>query len=890
MASNTIKGLTVEIGGDTTKLGKALKDVEAKSRSLSKELGDINKLLKLDPGNSELLSQKMKVLGDAAEAAGKKLETLKEAEQQVQRQFERGEASEEQLRALQREIVATENKMKGYQKAAQQTAQEIENLGDGAGKAGDGLGETGNEAQKAGKKVDDFADAAKDAEEASGNLGSTLASVAKTGFAAVAAAVGAAITGLVAAAETTRDYRMEMGKLETAFTTSGHSTEAAAAAYKTLVGVIGETDQAVEAAQQIALLANSTEDVAKWSELAAGVTGRFGDALMPETFFEAANETIKLNEATGAYVQLLEGTGYSVDKFNAGLAAATTAEEKQAYMLSVTQELLGAAGDAYRETNGEIIRANQANDAWMQSLSGVGAAVEPIVTDVKLMAAAMLSDAVPAVQQLADAFRGILNGDAGAAEQFGAAMSGLISSLLQKITEMLPTVVQVGVSLISTLVSSLVAQLPQLLTTGGQIIGQLLSGIATALPTVAQQAISVIGNFVTGLQTYLPLVLAKGAEILGKLGEGIRQNLPNLVSQALDVIMRFAQTIYDNAPTIIKIGFDLLSDLVAGILSALPVLLSKAPEIISKFANVINDNFPTILAKGVQLIGQIIMGIIKAIPTLVANIPKIITAIVDVWEAFNWLNLGKKAITWLKDGILKMMAAVKSAGTSVMNAAVNAVKNLPQQLLNLGKNGISGLANALRAGVSTAKSAATSILNAVVNGVKNLPTKMLTIGKDLVRGLWNGISDMTGWIISKIGGFTDSVVSRIKGFFGIKSPSRLFRDEIGKNLVFGLAEGLDDYAKVPIDSMENVAKGLLGAAKDVDGIKLERTLQNKLTTTQAAAAAYPTDITGKLDKILEAIKKGQVLTIDKNLLVGGTANDYDSALGKRRELIARGAL
>ena len=128
MASNTIKGLTVEIGGDTTKLGKAIKDVEAKSRSLSKELGDINKLLKMDPGNADLLAQKHEVLSQAAAEAAKKLETLKEAERQVQQQFERGEASEEQLRALQREIVATENKMKGYEKAAKQTADDLEKL------------------------------------------------------------------------------------------------------------------------------------------------------------------------------------------------------------------------------------------------------------------------------------------------------------------------------------------------------------------------------------------------------------------------------------------------------------------------------------------------------------------------------------------------------------------------------------------------------------------------------------------------------------------------------------------------------------------------------------------------------------------------------------------
>ena len=882
MASKTIKGLTVEIGGDTTKLSKALKAVEEKSRSLSKELGDINKLLKMDPGNTDLLAQKQEVLAQAAAAAAKKLETLKEAERQVQEQFKRGEVSEEQLRALQREIVATENKMKGYEKAAKQTAEAMENMGDGAEESGD-------EAKRAAGKVDDFADAAEEAEKSSGELGKTLSGALVTGLKAVAALAAAAITGLVAAAEGTREYRTEMGKLDAAFDASGYSSETAAAAYRELYGIIGETDQSVEAAQQIALLADAEEDVAKWAGLASGVVGRFGDALQPETFYEAANETLKLNEATGAYVQLLEGTGYSVDKFNAGLQACNTEAERQAYMLQITEQLLGAAGAAYEANNAEIIRANQANDAWMQSMAGAGAAVEPLVTDVKLLGASLLGEAVPAIQSMSDALRGVLNGEDGAAANFGAALSGMVSGLIQKITEMLPTVVQVAVSLVSTLVSALVSQLPQILTTGGQIISQLLSGIVTALPTVAQQALNVISSFVSGIQTYLPQVLAKGAELLGKLGEGIRQNLPSLVSQALDIVMNFATTIYDNAPALIETGFKLLSDLVAGIMSSLPTLLAKAPEIISKFANVINDNFPTILAKGVQLIGQIIMGIIKAIPTLIANIPKIITAIVDVWEAFNWLNLGKKAITWLKDGVLKMVGAVKSAGKTILTGATDALKNLPQNLLNLGKSAVSDLGGAIRNGLSTVKSGAKSIFDGVVNTFKSLPQSMLSVGKDLVKGLWNGISDMTGWVIGKIQGFGSSVLSGIKSFFGIKSPSRVLRDQVGKNLALGMAEGLEDNADAPITAMQRVSSGVLDAAQNINGLQVERRVQSRTAASQAAAATSA-GIGEKLDAILAAIKRGQVIALDSKKLIGATADGYDNTLGQRRALVARGAL
>lgn len=882
MASKTIKGLTVEIGGDTTKLSKALKDVEAKSRSLSKELGDINKLLKLDPGNTELLAQKQKVLAEAAEEAAKKLETLKEAERQVQKQFERGEVSEEQLRALQREIVATENKMKGYQKAAEQTAQAMEDMGDGAGEAGD-------DAKKSAKKLDDFAEAADNAEKSSGNLGETLKNATVAGLKAVAAITAGAITGLVAAAEGTREYRTEMGKLDAAFTASGHSAGAASEAYKKLYGVIGETDQSVEAAQQIALLAESEKDVAKWADLAAGVVGRFGDALQPETFYEAANETLKLNEATGAYVQMLEGTGMSVDEFNAGLAKCTTEAEKQAYMLAVTQEALGAAGEAYKTNNAEIIRANEATDAWTQSLAGVGGAVEPIITDVKLLGASLLNEAVPAVQSLTDAFRGMMNGDAGAADQFGAAMSGLITGLISKITELLPTVAQVGISLVSTLVSTLVAQLPQMLSAGGQMIGQLLSGIVSALPQLTEKGITIVENLVSGFSMQLPVLLEKGAELIAKLGEGIALALPDLIGRGLDAAQNFATTLANAAPMIIDIGFDLLSNLISGIVSALPDLIAKVPVIISTFANIINDNFPVILKKGVELILQLIKGIISAIPDLIANIPQIITAIVDVWEAFNWTALGKKAITFLKNGITGMIGAVKTAGKSIMDACTNALKNLPSNLLNLGKNAITSLSGAIKSGVSAVKNSAMSIFNGIVDTFKSLPSKMLSIGGDIVRGIGEGISNMTGWVVGKIKDLASNILGGIKSALGIHSPSRVFRDEVGKMIPAGMAIGIEDNAKEPIKAMAAMSDDMLVATQSLDGLQIERSIQHKLAVSQTEAAP-PAGLMEKLDKILGAIERGQIITIDKNLLVGGTAGAYDTALGERRALVEMGAL
>lgn len=264
----------------------------------------------------------------------------------------------------------------------------------------DALKNTADEAEKTGKSAKEVGDGFSDASKKSKDSGSTILnafkSVAKAGAVVVSSivAIGAAMAEL---AESTREHRAEMGKLDAAFKASGHSASVASKTYKELYSIIGETDQAVEAAQQISLLANSAEDAAQWADLAAGVVGRFGDALQPETFYEAANETFSLNEATGAYVQMLEGCQMSVEEFNAGLQACTTAEEKQAYMLSVTKKALGDAGAAYKKNNKDIIDATSAQEKMTAATARWGEIVEPIVTKFKLALADIINLAADAV-------------------------------------------------------------------------------------------------------------------------------------------------------------------------------------------------------------------------------------------------------------------------------------------------------------------------------------------------------------------------------------------------------------------------------------------------------------------------------------------------------------
>lgn len=298
-----------------------------------------------------------------------------------------------------------------------------------------------------------------------------------------------------------------------------------------------------------------------------------------------------------------------------------------------------------------------------------------------------------------------------------------------------------------------------------------------------KNTISSLGTFIVG--NLLPMIGNIGSSIVSILTNSFN-NMPGI----LDAIQKFASNIAAQAPQFIKSGFELLNKLADGIISALPVMIAKIPTIISTFANIINDNAPTILICGVKLIGKLALGLIQAIPTLIANIPKIITAIVDVWSAFNWINLGKMAITGLGNGIKALFGFLKGTGKEALDTVLINILMLPERLRALGGKGISGLVSGIKSLFGSLGGAAKKIFEIIVKAIASLPSKMLSIGKNIVEGIWKGIWSMGAWITKKIGDFAGGIVKSFKGFLGIHSPSRIMRDMVGRFIGEGIGVGI----------------------------------------------------------------------------------------------------
>lgn len=781
MAGN-IKGLTVEIGGDTTKLGKALESVNKQSRNLSSELGQINRLLKFDPGNADLLAQKQDILADAVENTSKKLETLKEAERQVQAQFERGEVSADQVRALQREIVDTEQKLNAYKNAAKETAEAIDDLG-----------------KKSGRTAQETAD-----------LKNKLADVAGAGLKGIGAAAGAAATALTAAAETTRDYRMEMGKLDTAFTDNGFSSQAATGAYKELVGVLGEYDQSVEAANHLAKLTSNEQELATWTgDILPGVFATFGDSLPIEGLTEAANETAKVGQVTGPLADALNWAGISEDKFNESLAKCTTEQERQKLIMETLSGVYGEASAKYKETNADVIAANQANDAWTASLAQVGAAVEPVLTSVKNMGAELLTNMVPAIQA-------ILNN--------------------------LPAIGVILAGTAAAFVAFKVAAMAATAATQGMTLAQKAAAAAQAALNVVMSAnpIGIVILAITALVAAF-MLLWNNSESFREFWINLWEKIKTAALNAADNLKQLPEKIYNSIQDAVNRVQKWGSDLVNRAKTAATNMLN----------NVVNT--------------------LKNIPSKVYSSISGAIQRVTSWGS-DMVSKAKTAASNFLTGVASTLANIPSKVTSSISGAISAVVNWGSNM------------------VSKAKSAMSNLVSGVTSTLSDLPSKFTTMGKNIIQGLINGITSMLGSLYSSIKAGLSGLVTKAKNALGINSPSKVFADEVGAGIPEGIAMGIEDHMDDPVHAVQQVNSGMLRAAGgEVGGIQLERRL------TQTAAATVPTISLGggvaeKLDRILAAIQEGKILTIDGNALVGATAGRFDSTLGQRRALAARGAL
>lgn len=436
--------------------------------------------------------------------------------------------------------------------------------------------------------------------------------------------------------------------------------------------------------------------------------------------------------------------------------------------------------------------------------------------------------------------------------RLAATIPELFSTLWDDIKSEMQQGVQVGAEMITNILLGITEGIPDFLSVGGQVIMSLAGSISSASPqliTAAGTAILALGS---GIMQALPQMISYGVQIITQIGNAISQAAPELIPKAIEALAQFALGLISALPQLITVGIQMITSLAQGLINSIPLLIEYVPQIINSFCAAIDTGLLQLIAAGVKIIANLVIGIVQAIPQLIAALPQIVLAIYNVFMHINLLSAGANIIKTLASGL-------KSSGGSVISAAQNIVKFIWNQLVktdwvNLGKMLIQKLVSGIRGMGGSAGSVARSIgqkifttisnvnwlslgktvISKLISGLlsllgrmgsaaKSLGTKAVSafkginwgsVGSNIVKGIIGGVGAMAGSLLSKMQGLASSALKAAKKALGIKSPSRVFKKEVGKHIVTGIIAGIDTEQKNLKKTMESLCNTAVSSAKN----------------------------------------------------------------------------
>lgn len=728
MAENT-NYIGVAMGLDVTDLKAGLADANKQIQLANSEFKAASSGMDDWSKSTEGLSAKVKQLDTVLGAQKAKLSGLQaEYDKVVEAQGENSEAARK-----------FKVQINNQQSVVNKTQKEFDNYTDILKQAEDGtldLADASINAKGELKKLGDSAEGA--AEKVEGGFGPAAAKAIGGGLAAIGGAIAGAVTAFFGLAESTREYREDIGKLQTAFETAGHTTEEATETYKELFSVFGEEDRAVEAAQQIAKLAKNEEEMAKMTNIATGVWGTFGDSLPAEALMEAVNSSSKIGEVQGNLADALEWSGTNLDDFNDKLATMSTEEERSAYILDHLNGLYGDAADNYRENNKEIMEAQRAQSDLTDALAELGKIAEPIMTMLKNLTTDLLKELTPFVQMMGEGLRGAMEGTAGATDMLAEGIGGIVDMLISRVTELLPTVLQLILDLIPSIADTLLSALPSLLQVVTDLIVQILNLLSVLLPDIVSKIVELIPILIEQLLLAIPQLLEAAVTLLMSIVQALPVIIESLLSALPSLIDSLLSALIEAGPLLLESAIQLFN----AIIDALPViiesLLVNLPRIIETIVNFLIQSLPLMLDANIKLLMAVIDAIPVIIDLLIVEVPKIVSTI--------------------SGALLDNMDVLISAALDLFFGILEAIPEISAELL----------------------AQAPSIVGSIVEGLLGAIPDMLQAGKDLMGGLVDGIFDFD--FKGAISGLGDKVVGAFNKVFDSHSPSRLIEDKVGINV------------------------------------------------------------------------------------------------------------
>lgn len=857
MASR-IKGITVEIGGDTTGLDKALKSVNTTIKNTQSSLKDVNKLLKLDPSNTELLSQKQKLLKNAIGATKEKLDSLKAAQEQAKAQLESGDLGQDKYDALQREIIETEEELKRLQEQAATTSTSLAKIDE----VGQKMESVGNSIAGAGKSMMPLT-------LAIGGVGTAAVKTAAdfdAGMSQVAAISGATGDDL----EALRDKAREMGS-KTKFSASEAASAMeymAMAGWKTgdmLGGIEGIMNLAAASGEDLATTSDIVTDALTAFGLSAEDSGHFADILAAAS--SNANTNVSMMGETFKYCAPIAGAlGFSAEDTaeaiglmaNAGIKSTQAGTALRTIMNNLTGEVK-ISGKAI----GDVTIATTNADGSMRDLSDILAdcrtafsglsesekaqAAETLVGKNAMSGFLALMNAAPEdIDKLSNA---IDNCD-GTAESMVATMqdnlAGQLTILKSQLEELAISFGEILMPAIRSIVSHIQgfidklngmdeSQKKAIITIGLVVaaIGPLLVIIGTVISKVGvamQGFVKLAGAF-----NKIKAAASAGTGIFGKLGAAIG----GVSAPVLAVIAVIA---------VLVAAFVHLWNTNEGFREAILGTWEKIKTTVSNFVEDIQERLAALgisfsdIAETIKAIwnglcavlAPIFEGAFNAIANVLQTVLGVITGILDVFIGLftgNWEQVwtGVKEIfssIWegIKGAFQNAIDTIRGIADAVLgwfgtswNDVWSSVKAFFEGIWNGIASFFSGIWNGIRNTVTTVLNAIKSVITTVWNAIKTTITTVLNGIKATVTSVWNAIKSTVTSVLDGIKSTVSSVWNGIKSTIssvveGIKSTVSSAFNAV-KSTATSIWNSIKTAIETPINAARDAVKGAIDKIK-----------------------------------------------------------------------------
>lgn len=663
-----------------------------------------------------------------------------------------------------------------------------------------------NMAGSQGEITKQLTDITKDASEQAGDEGgSAFGSKFANAIKGSAAVVGAAIAGVTAAAVGTGKAFVDAAKdvasygdtvdkqsqrlglsaksyqeLDYVLNLAGSSMDSMSAGVKTLTNQLDAAKNGSEAAQgMFAALGLSMDDLANMSREDVFKSVIFSFSEMEDTAERAALANDLLGRSGQQLAPLFNMTSEEI---------AGAIEQANEYGMVMSDEAVSASADF-----------TDSMTTLNKTLAGVKNS--------------LMGEFLPGLTEVTSGLAAVFAGGEG-----GAQIEAGIQELAANIVAKAPELFAIGGTIITALITSIVNNLPTLISSVLPVLGDTF----THLVELAPDAINAVMDLLNGVLNWLVnggglVTLINGVvSLITSLANSISKNIGTLIPMVVQGILTVITTLTSPEVMIpmLQAGLTLLTELINGILSALPLIIEQLPVIIQNIVDTLILGLPLILDAGIQIFMAIIQAIPVILQSLITELPTIINTIIDF--VINSIPLLlESAITLLMAIIQAIPTIIVSLVQELPNIITTIISTLLERLPDLIMGAIElfmGIITAIPTIIVELGKQMPTIISAIVEGLISGVGQIASVGGDLIRGLWQGISDMTSWIGEKLKSFGDGIVNGLKSFFGIASPSKLFKNVIGKNLALGIGAGFEDE----IGNVENdIVKSMDGLTGDM---------------------------------------------------------------------------